>query len=247
MIKTIAFDCDDTLWHDSHLFDEAKDQFKTIIEKYTSEKGVRDALGKTHIDNLKTYGYGAKSFTFAMLETAIKITDQKIAAADIQAMIDIGRDMLHTPMELLEGVEETLQKLQKMPEYKIIAITKGDLFAQEIKMERSGLAQYFNVIEIVSEKNAETYREIFNLHKVDPKTTLMIGNSLKSDILPVLEIGGHGAHIPSHLTWRHEMVEEAKIDDKQFLLFKRIDEVFDVLEKAKQITDGNFESLYVVD
>lgn len=247
MIKTIAFDCDDTLWQDSHLFDEAKDQFKSIIEKYTSEKGVREALAQTHIDNLKTYGYGAKSFTFAMLETAIKITDEKVTASDIQTMIDIGRDMLHTPMELLDGVEETLQKLQEMPEYKVMAITKGDLFAQEIKMERSGLAQYFDIIEIVSEKNAQTYQEIFDLHKVDPKTTLMVGNSLKSDILPILEIGAHGAHIPSHLTWSHEIVEEAKIGNKQFLLFKRIDEVFDVLEKAKLITDNNFESLYLVD
>lgn len=244
MIKTIAFDCDDTLWQDSHLFDDAKNQFKSIIEKYTSEKGVREALAQTHVDNLKVYGYGAKSFTFAMIETAITLTQEKITASDIQMLMAIGKKMMHTPMELLDQVEETLKKLSEMDEYKIMAITKGDLFAQEIKMERSGLKHYFDTVEIVSEKNVATYEYLFNLHKIDPKTTLMIGNSLRSDILPVLELGGHGAHIPHHTTWRHEMVEQAEIDGKQFLIFSCIDEVFDVLEKAKTLKEGSLEALY---
>ncbi len=247
MIKVVAFDCDDTLWHDSHLFDEGKDYFKSIIMKYSSQTGVREALAQSHINHLDTYGYGIKSFTLTMVELAIKITDSKISAQDIQKIIDMGKNMLHTPIVLCDGVEKTLQKLSKMKEYQIFAITKGDLFAQEIKMERSGLKSFFDVIEIVSEKTSQTYQDIFALHNVKPSEVLMIGNSLKSDILPVLKIGGHGAHIPAHKTWRHEIVEEAKIADTQFLIFDHISEVFDVLERAKTIKDNNFEALYAVD
>lgn len=247
MIKTIAFDCDDTLWNDNYLFDEAKDQFKQIILSYTDETGVRTKMEQRHIDNLPVFGYGAKSFTLSMVETAVAVTAGKISATDIQKLIDIGKDMLHTPMELLNQVEETLKKLSVMDDYKIMAITKGDLFAQEIKMERSGLKKYFDVVEIVSEKDTQSYQEIFDLYRVNPKNLLMIGNSMKSDILPILELGGHAAHVPHHTTWEHEKVEAAELNDKQFLIFKCVDEVFDVLEKAKTITDDNFERLYLKD
>ncbi len=244
MIKTIAFDCDDTLWGENHLFDEARDQFKDIILSYTDEKGIRQKVDRAHIDNLPVFGYGAKSFTLSMVETAIDLTKGQIIATDIQKLLEIGKKMLHTPLPLLNHVEETLKKLAETKKYILIAITKGDLFAQEIKMERSGLKQYFDAVEIVSEKNTAIYQQIFARHGIDPKTTLMIGNSLRSDILPVLELGGHGAHIPHYTTWQHEMVEEAKINGKQFLIFRQIDEVFDVLEKAESATENNFEALY---
>ena len=246
MIKTIIFDCDDTLWNDNYLFDEARERFRQIIVSYTDAKGVREKVDRAHIDNLPIFGYGAKSFTLSMIETAIDLTKGKISAQDIQKLIDIGKKMMHSPMELLCGVEETLKKLSQMPEYRIMAITKGDLFAQEIKMERSGLKEYFDVVEIVSEKSAETYQEIFDIYNIDPKSVFMIGNSLKSDILPILELGGHAAHVPQHKTWQHEVVEEAKINGKQFLIFKCVDEVFEVLKKAKNLTEDNFESLYEV-
>ncbi len=225
MIEVIAFDADDTLWHNERYYTEAKDVFVKILTRYHDEKWIGERLDKTEIQNLNRYGYGIKSFTLSMIETAIQLTEGRINGTEIQEIISIAWDMLRQPIEVFPGVHETIAALKE--DYKILLITKGDLFEQEAKIARSGLGELFDGIEIVSEKNSNAYQEIVNRHQVKAENFLMAGNSLKSDVLPVVAIGGIGVHIPFETTWVHEVVPETELAGKEFVELKNLIELSD--------------------
>lgn len=202
MITTIAFDADDTLWHNENLYSLTQEKFKRLLAPFQDVATIDQRLYETEMRNLAFFGYGIKGFTLSMIETAIEITKGRIGAHEIRQIIDFARDMLRAPVELLPGVRETIASLSNS--YRLMIITKGDLFDQESKIARSGIAEYFQHIEIVSEKTPVTYATVMKRHGIEPRRFLMVGNSLKSDILPVVEIGGYAVYIPYHLTWEHE-------------------------------------------
>jgi putative hydrolase of the HAD superfamily len=204
-IKVIAFDADDTLWINETYYREGENKFYKLMSAYETENKLDQELFKKEMENLPPYGYGIKSFMLSMIESALELSNYKINPKIIEEVINIGKDMLEKPIELLEGVEETLQTLN--PKYRIILATKGDLLDQERKLEKSGLEKYFHHIEILSEKKRENYKKLIKHLDIAPSEFLMIGNSLKSDVLPLIEIGAHAIHIPFHTTWAYEMVE----------------------------------------
>ncbi|UEG54576.1 HAD family hydrolase [Mucilaginibacter daejeonensis] len=204
-VKVIAFDADDTLWVNEPYFRRAEERFCNMFSDFMSVHDVERELFKTEIDNLKLYGYGIKGFVLSLIETALRITDHRIDVSAIDKILEIGKEMLNEPIELLDGVEEVLQALQG--HYRLVVATKGDLLDQERKLKRSGLAKYFHHIEIMSEKDEAAYSKLVKHLDIHPDELLMIGNTLRSDVLPVLAIGGHAIHIPYHITWIHETVE----------------------------------------
>ncbi|MEZ4840815.1 MAG: HAD family hydrolase [Flavobacteriaceae bacterium] len=204
-IKVIAFDADDTLWINETYYREGENKFYKLMSAYETENKLDQELFKKEMENLPLYGYGIKSFMLSMIESALELSNYKINPKIIEEVINIGKDMLEKPIELLEGVEETLQTLNS--KYRIILATKGDLLDQERKLEKSGLEKYFHHIEILSEKKRENYKKLIKHLDIAPSEFLMIGNSLKSDVLPLIEIGAHAIHIPFHTTWAYEMVE----------------------------------------
>lgn len=227
MIEVIAFDADDTLWHNERHYTEAKEKFKIILARYHDAAWIDERLDKTELQNLNRYGYGIKSFALSMIETAIQLTEGRITGNEINEVIAIAWDMLTKPMEIFDGVRETISSLSET--YKILLITKGDLFEQEAKIARSGIGDFFAAIEIVSEKTPQSYGAIINRHQINPSSFLMIGNSLKSDVLPVLAIGGKAVHIPFETTWVHELVAESDLAGKEFGRLTNISEVLDWL------------------
>jgi putative hydrolase of the HAD superfamily len=206
MITTIAFDADDTLWHNENLYSLTQDRFKRLLAPFQDVATIDQRLYATEMRNLAFFGYGIKGFTLSMIETAIEVTDGRIGAREIRQIIDFARDMLRAPVELLPGVRETIAAL--CDSYRLMMITKGDLFDQESKIARSGIADYFRHVEIVSEKTPDVYAAVMSRHGIEPRRFLMVGNSLKSDILPVIEVGGNAVYIPYHLTWDHERVTD---------------------------------------
>lgn len=203
-IKVIAFDADDTLWVNETIFTTTQQRFKEIVGKYVSTETLGDKLYGFEIRNLKIFGYGIKGFMLSMIETAIELSGGNITGTEVQQIIDLGKVMLDHPVEILPNVEETLQILQ--PDYTLMLITKGDLFDQESKIARSGLADYFNQVEILSEKDEATYQRVLKRNNIAPEEFLMVGNSLKSDIVPICNIGARAVYIPFHTTWAHEIV-----------------------------------------
>jgi putative hydrolase of the HAD superfamily len=202
----IGFDADDTLWHNENIFEQTHERYRALLANYHEAATVDRTLLATEMRNLELYGYGVKGFTLSAIETAIQLTAGKIRAEEIQQLIELGQEMLAHPVELLEGVSETLVRLAQT--HRLLVITKGDLRDQERKLAKSGLAQHFERIEIVSEKDEATYAQIFRRHAIDAAYFLMVGNSLKSDIVPVLKLGGAGAHVPYRVTWAAEHVED---------------------------------------
>jgi putative hydrolase of the HAD superfamily len=205
-IRVVGFDGDDTLWHSETRFHVTQGEFRDLLGRHAPDADVDARLQATEMRNLAIYGYGVKSFTLSMLETAIELTEAKIPAADLEVILGWGKRMLMQPTELLAGVEETLRLLARS--YDLILITKGDIFDQESKLARSGLGELFFGVEIVSEKNTETYGGVFKRRGIDPSKFVMVGNSLRSDIVPVVSIGGRAVHIPYVVTWQHEEVAE---------------------------------------
>lgn len=208
MIETVAFDGDDTLWHNETLFSVTQARFAELLAPYGDFTDLPDSLVATERRNLLVFGYGIKGFVLSMIETAIEVTGGDVQARDIQAIIDSGKAMRDHPVELLEGVREVVEALAGGPQ-RLMVITKGDLFDQESKLAGSGLAELFDVIEIVSEKDRATYQRILDRHHVDPGAFLMVGNSLRSDVLPVVEVGGRAVHVPYEVTWAIERVDAA--------------------------------------
>jgi putative hydrolase of the HAD superfamily len=204
-IKVVAFDADDTLWVNEPYFQETERQFCELLEDFLPHHTVSRELLQTEINNIRLYGYGIKGFMLSMVETAIRVSEGNIGVEVIERIINYGKAMLEKPIELLDGVEEVLAALQG--KYRLVVATKGDLLDQERKLEKSGLARFFHHIEIMSEKHDADYQKLIRHLDIAPASFLMIGNSLKSDILPVLHIGGHGIHVPYHTTWAMEKVE----------------------------------------
>jgi putative hydrolase of the HAD superfamily len=209
VIDLVAFDGDDTLWHNESVFSITQAQFGQLMAPYGDGAALESRLFATQMRNLGLFGYGVKSFTLSMIETAIELTDGAVAARDIQAIIDAGRAMLEHPVELLDGAVEAIERVAA--EHRVILVTKGDLFDQESKLARSGLGDRFAAVDVVSEKDEATYRRVLARHGVAPERFVMVGNSGRSDVLPVLGIGGWSVHVPYPITWAHEHVEEAAL------------------------------------
>jgi putative hydrolase of the HAD superfamily len=216
MFDIIAFDADDTLWHNEVLYTTTQDRYKQLLSDYLSAEVIDQKLYETEMRNLGYFGYGIKGFTLSMIETAIELTEGRIQGREIQAIITLGKEMLKAPVQLLAYVEETVARLAAS--YPLMVITKGDLFDQETKIARSGLADYFSHIEIVSEKDQQLYQALLDRRQLDPRRFLMVGNSLKSDILPVVALGAWAVHIPYHTTWIHEVVVQDQVSQNYFEL-----------------------------
>jgi len=204
MLRTLAFDADDTLWHNETLYAETQEAFRALLRPYHDDTWIDARLHDTELRNLGHYGYGIKGFTLSMIETALELTEDRLDGAGIRQVVELGKAMLAKPVEPLPGVAEVLQELSGS--FDLMLITKGDLFDQETKLARSGLGTHFSKVEIVSEKDEATYGAILERHGIPPAGFIMVGNSVKSDILPVLALGARAIHIPYHLTWAHEVV-----------------------------------------
>lgn len=205
-IDTVAFDGDDTLWHNEPLFWASTRRFQELLAPYSDAEVLAERLTATEIANLGLFGYGIKGFVLSMIETAIEVSGGRVPNGVIQEFLDRGKEMLAHPVHLLDGVTEALAAVRSRGAG-ILLITKGDLFDQESKLARSGLAEYFDGVDIVSEKDAETYRRVLARHGAVPQRTAMVGNSVRSDVLPMLALGGWAIHVPYATTWVHERAE----------------------------------------
>ena len=201
-IGLVGFDADDTLWRSQDYFDDAQAQFERIVAGYVDLADVADRLYAVEKRNIGFFGYGVKGMALSMVEAAVEITESRISAADVHRIVGLAKDLLRHPVEVLDGVREAVEAVAAR--HPVVLITKGDLFHQEAKVRDSGLADLFRRIEIVSEKDAATYARLFEEFGIAPARFLMIGNSLRSDIAPVLALGGWGVHVPYHTTWAHE-------------------------------------------
>ena len=226
LIKVVAFDADDTLWDNEPFFEEAERKFCVLMEDFLSHQGISQALFKTQISNLPLYGYGIKGYILSMMETAYAISGGKVSAKVIDRITVIGKELLQKPVVLLEGVEETLKALEG--KYKLVVATKGDLKDQHRKLHWSGLGSYFHHIEVMTEKAEEDYEKLLQRLDIKAEEFIMIGNSLKSDVLPVLNVGGSAVHIPYVTTWEHERIDHEIIHDK-FYSFTSIKQVLDLV------------------
>ncbi len=230
MKKTIAFDADDTLWHNERIFISIKEKFKELLNEFHPPDWIEQRLDETESRNIKHFGYGVKGFTLSMVETACELSEGRIDGDKIQKIINFGREMLASPIELLEGVEKTIEELSGC--FDLMLITKGDLFDQEAKLARSGLGRFFENIEIVSNKNEATYRTILERYGISAGNFLMIGNSLRSDILPVLGVGARAVHIEYESEWFHERVSAEEMGGREFSSIRRMSEFPAWLETA---------------
>ena len=213
-IKVIGFDADDTLWVNETYFRDAEEAFANLLSKYETLNKIDQELFKMEMKNLPLYGYGVKGFILSMVEMALELSNNNVSNKTIKAILDIGKDMINKPVELLDGVEEVLQSLSN--DYKLILATKGDLLDQERKLDKSGLNQYFHHIEVLSDKKEENYSKLLNHLDINPSEFLMVGNSLKSDILPLINIKAKAIHVPFHTTWAHELVSEEETNNKEY-------------------------------
>jgi putative hydrolase of the HAD superfamily len=225
---TIAFDADDTLWHSERVFKLTEQRFAALLADHVESDGLSQRLLETEKRNLQYYGFGRKGFVLSMIETAIDVTGGKVPTAILKDLIDLGRDMAAHPIEILPGVRKTLEMVAER--YRIILITKGDLMDQEQKLARSDLGHLFQAVEIVSDKSSAVYQRIFARHGDGPERGMMVGNSLKSDVIPVIEAGGWGVFIPHALTWTAEHADPPR-DSPRFRELERIDQVPALLEE----------------
>lgn len=228
-ITTIGFDADDTLWHNENLFEDYHRKYCELLSEYHDAKTVERVLYETEMNNLELFGYGVKGFTLSCIETAIRLTNGAIKAEEIRNIIERCREMLNHPVELLNGVEETIESLSRR--FRLLLITKGDLRDQERKIAKSGLARYFDHAEVVSDKNVEAYARVLQKNQTKADEFLMVGNSMKSDILPVLELGGHGIHIPYHITWEHERVDTPPNEHESFYELESITQLPQLIDQ----------------
>ena len=225
-LKVIAFDADDTLFVNEPYFQETEQKFCALMSDYLSHQGLSQELFKTEIANLDLYGYGIKGYILSMIEAAMKISNNTISIEIIEKIIEYGKELLQKPIELLDGVEVTLEALKG--KYKLIVATKGDLKDQQSKLHRSGLGHYFHHIEVMADKQEVNYQKLLTRLEIEPNEFLMIGNSLKSDVLPVLEMGGYAVHIPFHTTWEHEKINH-NVEHPNFKTVVKISDVLEIL------------------
>ncbi|RNC87176.1 MAG: HAD family hydrolase [Winogradskyella sp.] len=227
-IKVIGFDADDTLWVNETYFRDAEQEFGKLLSQFETPNKTDQELFKMEIKNLPLYGYGVKGFVLSMVEMALELSNHTISNDTISKILDIGKDMINKPIELLDGVEDVLKALSK--KYKLIVATKGDLLDQERKLEKSGLIDYFHHIEVLSEKREENYIKLLKHLDINPSEFLMIGNSLKSDILPLVNIGASAIHVPFHTTWIHEEVSQTETRLVNYKTVKSLTEVLSIIE-----------------
>ena len=225
----LAFDADDTLWHNEPIFNLTQDRVADLLADWATPENLGERLNVIERRNLGLFGYGSKGFTLSLIETALEISDGNLPASVIQKILDHGKAMIEHPVELLPGVRETLEQMAGV--HPLLLITKGDLFHQETKIARSGLAEYFDIIEIVSEKDPETYRRLLETHDIDAERFVMVGNSVKSDILPVVAIGGNGIHVPYESQWELDRIEHRGADEEGFFEAPTISDVPATLER----------------
>jgi len=221
-INVIGFDADDTLWVNETYFRETEEQFATLLEGYETKNKVDQELFKMEIKNLELYGYGIKGFMLSMIESAMELSNYQLGADKLMEIIAMGKRMLNQPVELLDGVENVLKALS--PKYRLIVLTKGDLLDQERKLEKSGLSRYFQHVEVLSDKKEANYQNLLNHLNINVEEFLMVGNSLKSDVLPLLNIGAQAVHVPFHTTWQHEEVS-LENDQNNFKTLRHIKEL----------------------
>lgn len=226
-ITTIGLDADDTLWHNETIFRLSQKRFAELLADHAEEPVLMDRLAIIERRNLRLYGYGVKGFTLSMIETAMELCDGAAPPHIIREILAAGREMLSHPVEPLPGVEETVARLAR--NYRLILVTKGDLLDQERKLAASGLGEHFSGVEIVSEKDRSTYERVFSRHGTGPSEAVMVGNSMKSDVLPAIEAGAWGVHIPYHITWAHELADAPEGHPRYFSL-SSIDELDNLLD-----------------
>lgn len=228
-IRTIAFDADDTLWINEPIFTNTRLAFEKILSHYIQiDSSLEKELYAVEKRNLELFGYGIKGFMLSMIESALELTQEKVSGSHIQEIIELGKEMLKHPVEVLPYIPEVLEQLKR--DYQLMIITKGDLWDQESKVARSGLADHFDIVEIVSEKNPNSYSEVFKRHAIEVKELVMIGNSLKSDIIPICELGGNAIHIPFHDTWTHEKMDKHQTEHYTYHELKSVNEVPQLLK-----------------
>jgi len=229
-IKVIAFDADDTLWVNEPYFHENEKAFCLLLESYGSEEEISKELFSIEMQNLQDYGFGTKGFMLSMLETALKVSKNKVDQTILQQIIDIGRQQLNKDIELLPDVVPVLESL-KQQNHRLIVATKGDLLDQERKLKKSNLEKYFHHIEIMSDKKEGDYQKLIKHLDIESKDFLMIGNSLKSDILPILTLGGNAIYVPYHTTWVHEKMDESELDKEHYHKVESIKEVLNLMNE----------------
>ncbi|MDD7916024.1 HAD family hydrolase [Polaribacter ponticola] len=226
-IKVIAFDADDTLWVNETYFREAEKEFAKLLSGYETENKIDQELFKTEIKNLEFYGYGVKGFILSMIECALELSNYQIGQKTIDKILNIGKEMLEKPIILLDGIEHVLETLQGS--YKLVVATKGDLLDQERKLEKSNLLKYFHHIEVMSDKKDKDYLRLIQHLDIEASELLMIGNSLKSDVLPLISIGASAIHVPFHTTWAHEEVSKENQTNATYKTVSNIREVLPYL------------------
>ena len=207
-ISLIAFDADDTLWECQTYFEAVEKEYCEVLKPYASADEVSKALFAVETANMPLLGYGSKAFLLSLLENAIEVSEGKLKAKEVKKIIDLGKGLLELPGRPMDGVEETLKVLHDAGKHHLVVFTKGELLDQENKFRRSGLSLYFEDIIVVSDKTEKSYHQLCDRYSIDVDQLLMVGNSFRSDIEPVLKLGGWAAHIPFHTVWQHEVVEE---------------------------------------
>jgi putative hydrolase of the HAD superfamily len=229
-IELLGFDADDTLWHNMPIFRSAEARFAELLSPYHDREWIARRLDEAQIRNLEHFGYGIKGFTLSTIETAIELSEGRISGEEIRQILETAKEMLQAPVELMNGVAESIRCLSER--YELILITKGDLFDQEGKLARSGLGDYFDHVQVVSRKDRETYGTILERFGIDPERFAMVGDSLRSDILPVIEIGSIAIHIPTERQWIHEVVDLEELDRTRWVQLDSIAELPGWLESV---------------
>ncbi len=232
LFEVIAFDADDTLWHNERYYVDAQARFAQLLSQYQKPEWVHERLLDTETRNIQHFGYGVKAFALSMIETAVELTEGRVSGVDIQKVIDLAKEMLRADVQLLEQVAGTVSQLAIGN--RLMLITKGDLLDQESKILRSGLSEYFQYIEILSQKTYESYQRVLKRYSIAPERFLMIGNSLKSDILPILELGGSAVYIPYETTWLHEVADAPADDQPGYYSLENIAQLPALLEKLEK-------------
>lgn len=225
-ITTIGFDADDTLWVNETYFRDTEERFAALLEGYETKNKIDQELFKMEMKNLELYGYGIKGFMLSMIESALELSNNRVPQATLHKILRLGKEMISHPVEVLGEVQEVLEKLYG--KYRLLVLTKGDLLDQERKLERSGLTKYFHHVEVLSDKKETNYQHLLDHLEVDVKEFLMIGNSLKSDVLPLINIGAQAVHIPFHTTWQHEEVSIEE-NDHNYLTINKLNSILDYL------------------
>lgn len=229
-IAVIGFDADDTLWINETYYLETENEFCRLLAEYGESSEISAELFKTETANMRLYGYGIKAFTLSLLETALRISRNRVPQSVIYKIINLGKEQLDKPLVLLDDVKNVLDQLSQ--NYRLIVATKGDLLDQERKLRNSSLEKYFHHIEIMSDKKESDYRKLLKHLDIEPRQFMMVGNSLRSDIIPVLAIGGHAVYVPFHTTWEHEAADENSISSSRFRKIEKISQVAGVIDNG---------------